>query len=202
MGTRTTLFEVTLAVLTLALGIVLHDSTAAIVLFSITGLAIGALIIHAIVTADWFWRRIAQRVEPHLSSETVPVPLPAPAQAAAIASAAGPTDGQLAGAIDDLLDELATIHGRLTDAIDAEYYGYKFFLPSAEYTKNRNVISAWSSEARAVLSEVYVQADALNNKMPGPTADGIEMAYVDSPDPVRLREIVSRAQATLRDLRP
>ncbi len=86
-------------------------------------------------------------------------------------------------------------------AIDAEFYGYKFFLPSSAYHKHKATISARSGEARAVLSEVYVQTDALNGKMPGPTEDGIEMALVNSPDPVRLREIASRAQTTLRQLR-
>jgi hypothetical protein len=74
-------------------------------------------------------------------------------------------------------------------------------LPSNEYHKHKATISGRSGKARAILSEVYVQADALNGRMPGPTADGIEMALVDSPDPAALRETVSRAQAILRELR-
>jgi hypothetical protein len=162
------------------------------VLFAVAGLLFAALVTASVWNSKWFWRRVGDRVGPYLAT----------AEPLSTVSSSGPTDDEFASAIDDLLDELATIHSRLGEAIDKEYYGYKFFLPSAEYTKHRNVISARSSEARAVLSEVYVQADALNNKMPGLTADGIEMAHVDDPDPVRLREIVSRGQAMLRNLRP
>lgn len=112
------------------------------------------------------------------------------------------TDRELKSAIDNLLDELATIHGRLTEAIDTGFYGYKFSLPSTAYVKSRDVIGLRSSDAREVLREVYVQADALNNKMPGVTADGIALEHVGSPDPSQLREVVSRAQQILRDLRP
>ncbi len=116
--------------------------------------------------------------------------------------AGSPTDRELKSAIDNLLDELATIHSRLTEAIDASFYGYKFSLPSTAYVKSRDVIGLRSSDAREVLREVYVQADALNSKMPGVTADGIALEYVDSPDPSQLREAVSGAQQILRGLRP
>lgn len=188
-----------LLVAALALGITVgHSTLVKVVLFGIALLLGLALLATAMWTDDRFWRAVARKIEPHL-----PKPVTAPGQAPTSASsgAAGPTDQQLASAIDDLLDELATIDSRLAEAIDAEFYGYKFFLPSSEYHKHKATISARSGEARAVLSEVYVQTDALNGKMPGSTEDGIEMALVDSPDPVRLREIVSRAQATLRHLR-
>jgi hypothetical protein len=157
-----------------------------------------ALLATAMWTDDRFWRAVARKIEPHLPK---PVTTTAEGPTSAPIGAAGPTDEQLVSAIDDLLDELATIDSRLAEAIDAQFYGYKFFLPSSKYHKHKATISTRSGEARAVLSEVYVQTDALNGKMPGHTADGIEMALVDSPDPVRLREIVSRAQATLRQLR-
>jgi len=110
-------------------------------------------------------------------------------------------DRELKSAIDNLLDEMATIHRRLTDAINASFYGYKFFLPSAAYVKDRDVIGLRSSEAREVLREVYVQADALNSETPGGTSDGIALEYVRTDAP-HLLEAVSRAQRMLLDLRP
>ncbi len=156
-------------------------------LFAIVGVAAVALLTGAAWNSSWIWRHIADKLAPYLSGS------------AAVAAA---NDQELAAAIDDLLDELGTIHARLTDAIDASFYSYNFVLPSAAYATNRNVIGACSKEARVVLSEVYVQADALNNKMPGAISDGIAMEHVSTPDAARLREIVSRAQATLRQLRP
>lgn len=188
-----------LLVAALALGITVgHSTLAKVVLFGIVLLLGLALFATAMWTDDRFWRGIGRKIEPHLPK---PAATAAEAPRSAPVGAADPTDEQLASAIDDLLDELATIDSRLTEAIDAEFYGYKFFLPASEYHKHKATISTRSGEARAVLSEVYVQADALNSKMPGPTADGIEMALVDTPDPVRLRETVSRARAILRQLR-
>jgi hypothetical protein len=111
-------------------------------------------------------------------------------------------DRYLTQAIDNLLDELATIHSRLTDAIERDFYSYKFFLPSAAYHKGRDVIGQRSSEAREILRDVYVQADALNDQLPGGTSDGIALEYVRTPDASQLREAVSRAQELLRDLHP
>jgi hypothetical protein len=111
-------------------------------------------------------------------------------------------DQELTSAIDNLLDELATIHSRLTKAIDKSHYDYNFLLPSAAYVKHREAIGLRSREAREVLSEVYIQADALNHQLPGGTSDGIDLRYIRDPDAHRLREIVSRAQAALRQLRP
>jgi hypothetical protein len=182
--------DLLLLVISLALGLGLHGSDAEIVLFSIAGLLVAALVAGGIWNSNWFWRLVAARVGPQLvmgssSAETAPAA----------------TDEEVASAIDDLLDELATIDSRLREAIDAEFYGYKFFLPSNAYTANRKVISARSSEARKALSEVYVAADELNRKMPGQTEDGIEMAHVSSPDAVWLRETVARAQILLRNIR-
>jgi hypothetical protein len=109
---------------------------------------------------------------------------------------------ELTLAIDNLLDELATIHSELTRAIDKNHYDYNFRLPSAAYVKHKEAIGLRSGEARGVLSEVYVQVKALSRQLPGGTSDGIDLEYVRDPDAHRLREIVSRAQATLRQLRP
>lgn len=192
MNWKATATEILLLALSLALGLTLHGSAAQIALFAVAGLLLLALIFGAIWSSEWFWRRVATRVRPYLaadSSTTGPTP-------------EATTDEELVAAVDDLLDELATIHGRLSDAIDAGFYSYKFFLPSAAYTANRNVIGARSGQAREVLSEVYVQADALNDKMPGGDSDGIALEHVPSPDAARLREIVSRAQAAIRQIRP
>jgi hypothetical protein len=188
-----------LLVAALALGITVgHSTLAKVALFGLALLLGLALLATAMWTDDRFWSGVARKIEPHLAK---PVITTAEAPTSATIGAAGPTDEQLASAIDDLLDELATIDSRLAEAINAEFYGYKFFLPSSEYHKHKATISARSGEARTVLGEVYVQADALNGRMPGPTADGIEMALVDNPDPAALRETVSRAQAILRELR-
>lgn len=189
-----------LLVTALALGITVGDSTLAkVVLFGIALLLGLALVATALWSDDRFWQAVADKIEPRLPN---PAMTTTEAPTSVPIGVARPTGEQLASAVDDLLDELATIDSRLAEAIDAEFYGYKFFLPSNEYHKHKATISTRSGEARAVLSEVYVQTDALNSKMPGHTADGIEMALVDGPDPVRLREIVSRVQATLRQLRP
>jgi hypothetical protein len=177
--------------LPLAIELTVKPSKAlSIVLFSIVAVGFLALLTSLIWNWTWPWKRVARQVAPHLPT------------ASDRSSTAGETDDAFASAVDDLLDELATIDSRLLDAINASYYGYKFFLPSAAYHRHKAAVSSRSSDAREVLSEVFVQADALNEKMPGGTSDGIEMEYVTSPDPVRLREIVSRAQATLRQLRP
>lgn len=157
-------------------------------LFSIAGLLLAALVIGGVLSSSWFWRRVALKVGPYLGSGR--------------SSSAGASDEELASAIDDLQDELATIHSRLSEAIEAKFFSYKFLLPSAAYTRHKGVISARSSQAREALSEVYVQADALNTKLPGGSSDGIAMEHVRSPDAVELRETVSRAQATLSQLRP
>ncbi|HEX6781565.1 MAG TPA: hypothetical protein VF125_05975 [Solirubrobacterales bacterium] len=184
--------ELFLLVLSLALGLTLNGATAQIVLFSIAGMLLLVLVIGAFWNSDRFWRQVAKKVDPHVERGD-------PNHEAGDNS----SDLQFAAAIDDLLDELATIHSRLTEALDAGFYGYKFFLPTAAYAANRNVISARSSEAREVLSEVYVAADALNHKMPSAAvSDGIAIEHVPTPDGARLREVVSRAQATLRQLRP
>lgn len=189
-----------LLVAALALGITVgHSTLAKVALFGFAMLLGLALLVTAMWTDDRFWSGVARKIEPHLPKPVIITTAEAPTSAPI--GAAGPTDEQLASAIDDLLDELATIDSRLAEAINAEFYGYKFFLPSSEHHKHKATISARSGEARAVLGEVYVQADALNGRMPGPTADGIEMALVDNPDPAALRETVSRAQAILRDLR-
>lgn len=161
-----------------------------IVLFLTVGVAFVALLASLIWNWSWPWKHIARQIAPHLPT------------GGGSTAVAGETDEEFASAIDDLLDELATIDSRLTDAINANYYGYKFFLPSATYHQHKAAMSTRSSDAREVLSEVYVQADALNEKIPGGASDGIEMEHVSSPDPVKLLEIVSRAQATLRQLRP
>ncbi len=119
---------------------------------------------------------VSRQLAPHL-----------PATAGRTVIAEG-TNSEFASAIDDLLDEQVTIDSRLLDAINTSYYGYKFFLPSEAYHRHQAAVSARSSDAREVLGEVYVQADALNEKFPGGTSDGIEMEYVTSPDPVRLRK--------------
>lgn len=111
-------------------------------------------------------------------------------------------DQELTLAIDNLLDELATIHSELTRAIDKNHYDYNLRFPSAAYVKHRETIGLRSGEAREVLSEVYVQVKALNRQLPGGTSDGIDLEHVRDPDAHMLREIVARAQATLRQLRP
>lgn len=166
------------------------SKTLSIALFSIVGVALLALLAGLIWNWTWPWKHVARRLAPHLPT------------AANQTATAGETSEEFASAIDNLLDELATIDDRLADAINANYYGYKFSLPSTAYHNHKAAVSARSGDAREVLGEVYVQADALNRKMPGGTSDGIEMEYVTSPDPVRLREIVSRGRATLRQLRP
>jgi hypothetical protein len=194
MGTRAVLFNILLAVVTLVLGIVLHDSTAvAVVLFTIAGLATAALIIHAVVNSDWFWRGIARRVGPHLETG---------AEVISVSALPGPSDEAVREAVDDLLDELATIDGRLAEAIDREYYAWDFFLPSAEYAKHRSTIGARSGEVRQAISAVYVDTDALNGKMPGGDSDGIGMHFVNGPDASELRTKVEAARAALTQLRP
>jgi hypothetical protein len=161
-----------------------------IALFSIVGVAFLIFLVSLIWNWTWPWKHVARQIAPHLLT------------AAVRTEGTRETDDEFASAIDDLLDELATIDSRLVDAINANYYGYRFFLPSEAYHRHKAAVSARSSDARKVLSEVHVQADALNEKIPGGTSDGIEMEQITSPDPVRLVEIVSRAQATLHKLRP
>ena len=202
MGTRSVLFEVALALLAVALGIVVRGTTAAIVLFATAGV----LLVAAIISTDWLWRHVARRVEPHLRERAAPVALPAPTQQAAAegveVAPSRPSDTELVTSIDDVLDELATIDSRLMVAIADEYYRYDFYLPSAEYTKHRSVIGARSSEARKAIGEAYVMADELNWKMPGGTSDGIEMGLVAYPRADSLRHVVDRAMNTLRRARP
>jgi hypothetical protein len=177
--------------LPLAVELTIEPSEAlSIALFSIVGVACLALLVSLVWNWPWPWKQVAHKLSPYMTS------------AVAGTAAVGTSDDEFASAVDDLLDELATIDSRLLDAINANYYGYKFFLPSSAYHHHKATVSARSSDAREILSEVYVQADALNGKMPGSTADGIEMELITSPDPVRMREIISRAQATLRQLRP
>jgi hypothetical protein len=106
-----------------------------------------------------------------------------------------------ASAVDNILDELSTIDSRLTEAIKEEFYAFNFFLPATAYSHHKDAISARSAEAREALSHVYVQADALSERVGRCGQEGVELSVVPEPDPTMLKEAVSRASATLRQLR-
>lgn len=183
--------ELFVLVFALALEKTLKPSTTlSIVLFTIAGLAGAALLASLIWNSERLWKHAASKVGPHLSAAGVD-----PA-AESVATADG-----FASAVDNILDELSTIDSRLTEAIKAEFYAFNFFLPATAYHHHKDAISARSAEAREALSNVYVQADALNERVSRCGQDGVELSVIPEPDPVMLKEAVSRASATLRQLR-
>lgn len=180
--------EIFFLVLALALEKSLKPSAElSVVLFAIAGVAGIALFANMVWNSDLVWKRAARKVEPHLARS----------------GKTSTTEGyasNLVLAIDDILDELGTIDGHLTEAIEQGHYPFNFFLPSSSYHQHKAVISAHSGVGREQLSDVYVQADSLNKKIPR-GSDGIEIGLVPKPDPAQLRQAVATAQATLRQLR-
>jgi hypothetical protein len=167
------------------------STTLSVILFAIAVIAGTALLASLIWNSEWLWSHVAGKVAPHL-------PAVGPALATEFAAM---VDG-FVSAVDDLLDELSTIDTRLTEAIKGEFYAFNFFLPATAYHRHKNAISARSADAREALSNVYVQADALNERVRRCGQDGVEMNVIPEPDPLMLKESVSRDSATLRQLRP
>jgi hypothetical protein len=190
MKWRSTVLWILAIALPLAVELTVKPSEAlSIVLFSVVGAALVALLASLIWNWSWPWKHVARQITPYMPTSKEPFVVP------------NATNSEVAPAIDDLLDELATMVSRLTDAINIEYYPSGFFLPSNAYHARKELISGLSGDVRRELGQIYVQADTLNTKL-SPYREGAEMVEITNPDPQDLVTRTLRVQETLRELRP
>lgn len=95
-------------------------------------------------------------------------------------------------AVDDLLDELASIRTRVAQALRDSRYGPNFILPAHQYTAHKDRLPV---EVRAALRDVYVRADHLNREIDARGRDRAEPLRED-----HLEELVAaidRAETSL-----
>jgi TIR domain len=111
------------------------------------------------------------------------------------AGAAGPAFFPAAdqAAVNDLLDELATLHKRVARALEAGHYPWDFELPAFAYHDHKNKV--WQA-AREALRDVYVTADDLNTQLHRRESNGCTVLPED--DLPGLLRAIEHAELVLR----
>jgi hypothetical protein len=184
--------------LALALQISIEPSTeATIALWSIVVLVAIVLGVVELNSRGQPWKWLMSRLEPHL-----PPPPRVVVHPAEPAEPQPDPDEEFALAVDDLLDELGTIYGKLDAAYRSSWWAAGTVLPSEAYHKHKREVSKRDSSVREELSKVYVGADLLNHYI-SEHSEGTKTGWDGEPvGPLNLRQQVQQAEMALNAIRP
>jgi hypothetical protein len=176
-------------VLGVALQISIQPGTAAtIILWAIVVLIAMALGLAELNSRGQPWKWLRGKIG------SGPVAAPAPSEPPA------DPDEVFALAVDDLLDELGTITGRLQPVIEARWWHGPLDLPSEAYHRHKEAMSAKGASVRNALRDVYVHADLANRWVRDRT---VHLNAAGQPiSPTSLKKKANVAKEVLEEIRP